>query len=185
VRQDADVEHVRVREDDVRPLADLPAPLARRIAVVDCRAEPLQPELGERASLILRERLRRVEVQRARLRIARYRVEDRKVEGERLPRRGPGRDDDVLATLRSFPCLGLVAVQRGDAGTQKRRRDPWVEVVGKRLDACLTCRLGSAVRDLLALEKIAPARRDGGQSARRSPEQTRFIQLMPPSPISA
>ena len=28
VREDADVEHVRVREDEVRPLADLPAPLA-------------------------------------------------------------------------------------------------------------------------------------------------------------
>ena len=37
VRQDPDVEHVRVREDDVRPLADLPAPLGLGVAVVDRR----------------------------------------------------------------------------------------------------------------------------------------------------
>jgi len=70
--------------------------------------------------LILRERFRRVEVQRPGLRIARYRVEDREVERERLPRRGPGRDDDVLAALRGFPYLGLVAVERGDAGSDER-----------------------------------------------------------------
>ena len=39
VREDADVEHVRVREDDVRPLADLPAPLGLGVAVVDRRAQ--------------------------------------------------------------------------------------------------------------------------------------------------
>ena len=53
VREDADVEHVRVRQHDVRPLADLPPALARRVAVVDRGAEPLQPELGERARLVL------------------------------------------------------------------------------------------------------------------------------------
>ena len=155
VREDADVEHVGVREDDVRPLADLPAPLARRVAVVDRRAETLQPELGERARLILRERLRRVEVERARLRVARDRVEDGEVEGERLPRRGSGRDDDVLAALRGLPRLGLVAVERGDAGRDERRGDPWVEVVRERLERRLSSRLDARVRDLLAFEEIA------------------------------
>ena len=42
VRQDADVEHVRVREDEVRPLADLPAALARRVAVVDRGPQALE-----------------------------------------------------------------------------------------------------------------------------------------------
>ncbi len=88
VREDADVEHVRVREHDVRPLADLPASFRRRVAVVDRGPESLEPELRERAGLILRERLRRVEVERPGLRIARDRVEDGKVERERLPRRG-------------------------------------------------------------------------------------------------
>ena len=36
-RQDADVEHVRVRQHEVRPAADLAAPLGRRVAVVDRR----------------------------------------------------------------------------------------------------------------------------------------------------
>ena len=99
VREDADVEHVGVRQDDVRPLADLPAPLARRVAVVDRGPQALQPELRERAGLVLRERLRRVEVERPRLRLARDRVEHGQVERERLSRGRAGRDDDVLATL--------------------------------------------------------------------------------------
>ena len=37
VREHADVEHVGVREDQVRPLADLPAPVALGVAVVDRR----------------------------------------------------------------------------------------------------------------------------------------------------
>ena len=152
------MEHVRVREDDVRPLADLPAPLGRRVAVVDRRPQPLQPELGERARLILRERLRRIEVERPRLRIARDRVEDRQVEGERLPRRRAGRDDDVLAALRRLPRLGLVAVERGDPVRDERGGDARIEVVGKRLERRLARRLDSRVRDLLALEQIRPAR---------------------------
>ena len=160
VREDADVEHVRVREDDVRPLADLPAPLARRVAVVDRGPEPLQPELRERARLILRERLRRVEVERACLRLARDRVEDGQVERERLPRRGAGRDDDVLAALRGLPGLGLVSVERRDAGRDERGRDARVEVVRQRLELRLARGLDTRVRDLLALEEVRPARGD-------------------------
>ena len=161
VREDADVEHVRVREHDVRPLADLPAALARRVAVVDRRPEPLQPELGERARLVLRERLRRVEVERARLRLARDRVEDGEVERERLPGRRARRDDDVLAALRGLPRLRLVPEERGDAVRDERGGDARVEIVGERLEPRLARRLDSAVRDLLALEQIGPARRDG------------------------
>ena len=42
-RQHADVEHVGVREHEVRPLADLPAPLLRRVAVVDRGAHAAAP----------------------------------------------------------------------------------------------------------------------------------------------
>ena len=66
VRQHADVEHVRVREDHVRPLADLPAPLGGRVAVVDRGPQLRHAVAGERPGLVLRERLRRVEVERAR-----------------------------------------------------------------------------------------------------------------------
>ena len=49
VREHADVEHVGVREDQVRPLADLPAPVAFGVAVVDRRLHARHGELGERA----------------------------------------------------------------------------------------------------------------------------------------
>ena len=165
VGEDADVEHVRVRQHEVRPLADLPAALARRVAVVDRRPQPLQPELGERAGLILRERLRRVEVERARLRLARDRVEHGEVERERLPGGRAGRDDDVLAAPRRLPGLRLVAVERGDAGPDERGGDARIEVVGQRLELRLARRLDAAVRDLLALEEIRPARCDVGRHA--------------------
>ena len=143
----------------VRPLADLPAPLGRRVAVVDRRAEPLEPELGERARLVLRERLRRVEVERARLRLARDRVEHREVEGERLPGRRAGRDDDVLAALRGLPGLGLVAESDGDAG---RRRAPRRRAGRGRREAARRARRGR----LDAASTRAPRPRAGRPSGR-------------------
>jgi hypothetical protein len=82
VGEHADVEHVRVGEDQVGALADRAALLARGVAVVDRVAQEPATELGELARLILGERLGRVEVERARRRVARERVEHRHVEGE-------------------------------------------------------------------------------------------------------
>ncbi len=94
VGEDADVEHVGVGEHDVRPPADVRARLARGVAVVDRRAHaPGQAEGRERARLVLGERLRRVEVQRAGFRVAAEHVERRQVEAQRLARGGPGGDD--------------------------------------------------------------------------------------------
>ena len=94
----------------VRP--DLRPALGLGVAVVDRRAEPRQAEAGEAPRLVLGERLRRVEVERARRRLARDRVEDGEVERERLPRRGARRHDDVLAPSRRLPRLGLMGVER-------------------------------------------------------------------------
>ena len=160
VREDADVEHVRVREHDVRPLADLPASLRGRVAVVDRGPEPLEPELRERSGLILRERLRRVEVDRPGLRIARDRVEDGEVERERLPRGRAGRDDDVLAAPRGLPRFGLVPEERRDARRDEGGSDARIEVVGKRLERRLARGLDARVRDLLAFEQVGPAGRE-------------------------
>ena len=165
VREDADVEHVRIREDEVRPLADLPAPLAGGVAVVDRRPEPLQSECRECSSLILRERLGGVEVEGPRLGLAHYRVEHGKVEGERLSGRGARRDDDVLAAAGRLPGLRLVAVEGGDPVRGERGGDARIEVVGKRLEPRLARRLDPAVRDLLAVEKVGPAGRDLGGHA--------------------
>ena len=160
VREHADVEHVRVREQRVRPLPDLPTALGRRVAVVDRRPEPLQPELRERAGLILGERLRGVEVEHSRLRLARDRVEHRQVERERLPRGRAGGDDDVLTALRGLPGLGLMPEERGDPRRDEGGRDERVEIVGERFERRVARGLDTRVRDLLALEQISPADRD-------------------------
>ena len=129
VREDADVEHVGVREDRVRGPADVRPPLDRRVAVVDRRAEAAQAERGEPARLVLRERLRRIEVERPRRRLARDRVERRQREREGLPRRRPGRDDDVLAARDRLPRLRLVRVEAGDAAPLERLGERRVQLV--------------------------------------------------------
>ena len=71
VGQDPEVQHVGVGEHDVRAPADLRARLARRVAVVDRRAHlRAEAEGRERARLVLGERLGRIEVERARARVA-------------------------------------------------------------------------------------------------------------------
>ena len=82
------------------------------------------------ARLVPRQRLRRIEVERACGRIPGERVEHRQVERERLPARGPGRDDRVSAVGRR-ERLRLVGVELadaaftddlGDGGMQLRRQ---------------------------------------------------------------
>ena len=161
VREHADVEHVGVREDQVRPLADLPAPVALGVAVVDRRLHARHGELGERAQLVLRERLRRVEVQRSGLRLTRERVEHRQVEGEGLAARRARRDDHVLAARRRLPRVRLVRVERVVA---EPLADARVELVRDRREAGRPWRLGAGVGDLLAFEQLRPARRPGRHS---------------------
>ena len=155
-REDPDVEHVRVRQEDVRPLADLPALLGLRVAVVDRRLHALQPERLQRPCLILSERLRRVEVERAALRLAREQVEHRQVEREALAARGAGRDDQVPAGPRRLPRLGLVAPERRDPEPDERGGDTRIEVVRKRLGAPHARRLRTEVGEFLALEDLQP-----------------------------
>jgi hypothetical protein len=64
VRQDADVQHVRVRQDDVRLAAHLGPQRCRRIAVVGCRVDAAQLEGTDLPELILGQRLGRVQEQR-------------------------------------------------------------------------------------------------------------------------
>ena len=162
MREDADVEHVRVREDHVRPLANLPAPVGRRVAVVDRRADARCAELAERASLVLRESLRRVEVESPVLRASRDRVEDREVERERLSRGRPGREDQVLSARGRIPGRTLVGVQLVEG---KRRAQRRMELLRQRVGA----RLGGGylldVRNLLAAGEVVPQRRADRHSA--------------------
>jgi hypothetical protein len=115
VWEHADMEHVRVGQDEVRPLADLPAPLRLGVSVVDRGTDPLRAKLAERADLVLRERLRRVEVERPQLGLDRERGQHRQVEREALPARGSRCDRNVLAALGRLPGRGLVRVEPVDA----------------------------------------------------------------------
>jgi hypothetical protein len=71
IGQDPDVQHVGIRENQIRAAANLRTGLARGVTVVDRRSHPVpQPERVERSCLVLCERLRRIEVERSRLGIA-------------------------------------------------------------------------------------------------------------------
>ena len=113
VRQNSHVEHVRVRENDVGPLADLPATIRRGVAVVDRGADVRGVQLRERARLVLRQRLRGVEVERPGLRFTGDRVQHRQVEAERLPGCRARGQDHVLAAPGCVPGCALVEVELG------------------------------------------------------------------------
>ena len=156
VRQHAHVEHVRVGEDQVRPLAHLPAALGRRVTVVDRGAELRQAEGAERSELILRQGLRRIEVERALLRLPRERVQHGQIEREGLAARRAGGDDEVLPSLRRLPRRRLVCVEGLDSLRVERFANPRMEVVRQRREPGLASRFGAQIGELLAGEQIVP-----------------------------
>ena len=156
------MDHVRVRQDRVRPLADLPALLGRGVAVVDRRPELRHPECVQRSELILGERFGRVEVEHAVARCAHERVEHGQVEGERLPGCRAGRDDQVLAARRRLPRRALVDVEGLDPDRRRGRADR------TRPGAALCGLRGSflaAVGELLTLEQLVRDAKGDAQSA--------------------
>ena len=163
-RQDADVEHVGVREHEVRPAADLAPPLGGRVAVVDRRADRGDAERAERARLVLRERLRRVEVEGACVPVGGERVEDRQVEGKRLARCGARGDDDVAAAPRRAVRLGLMRVELVDAAARERFPHSRLERGGQRRRPRLARGLGCEVGELVPREQVVPG---GGGGAHR------------------
>ena len=84
VGQDSDVEHVGVREHQVRAPTKRRSILAGRVAVVDRLPKRREAKLRELARLVLGERLGRVEVKRATRGVATQVVEDGEVEAKRL-----------------------------------------------------------------------------------------------------
>ena len=131
VGQHAEVEHVRVREDHVRAAPDLAALLARRVAVVDRRPGALDAERVQRPCLVLRERLGRIEVERAGAGVAAQRVERRELEAERLAA-GRARRDDRGPRPRGVQRLGLVRPELVHPAGAQRGRDVRVQLAGQR-----------------------------------------------------
>ena len=146
--QDPDVEHVRVGEHEVGPATDLAPPLRRSIPVVDRRADSCEPELAERTGLVLRERLRRIEVERARVPVGGKCVEHRQVEGERLAGCRTRRDDHVAAAARRRIRLGLVPVELVDHAARERLPQCGVERGGEGRRSSLAGRLDREVGEL-------------------------------------
>ena len=105
------MEHVRVRDDNVTGAANRRPHSGRRVAVVRIRLEidvDILREAHELGELILGERLRREDVERAGRRILGDRVDDRQVVAEGLPARGRRDDDGVLSGVGAFERVGLV-----------------------------------------------------------------------------
>ena len=107
VGEDPEVQHVRVGEDDVAVAADRGALLSRGVAVVDREPGVLDVERVERARLVLRERLGRVEVERAGAAVAAQHVEGGELEAQRLAGGGAG-GHDRRAGPAGVDRLGLV-----------------------------------------------------------------------------
>jgi hypothetical protein len=130
VGEDPRVEHVGVRDHDVAGLADLPARFAGGVAVVgeglDVGAER-RDEAVQLLHLVLRERLRRKEVEGAGVRAGEDRLEDGQVVAEGLPGGGRRDDDDILPRERRLDRLGLVRVEPLDPVSAKRLGEPRVE----------------------------------------------------------
>ena len=157
--KDPGVEHVGVRDDDMTGAADRGAHGGRGVAVVRVRLELdvyVLSEPLELAELILGERLRREDVERARGRVLRDRVDDRQVVAQRLAARGRGDDDGVLAGVRGLERVGLVRVKREDAPASQRRRDPAVQPSRELRVARATRRDALPARDHLLELGIAP-----------------------------
>ena len=157
------MDHVRVGEDHVRPLADLPPLLGRSVAVVDGGLEPGNAQRGQRAELVLGERLRRVEVESAALRVAGQLVEHREIEGERLPRRSAGRHEHVRSARAASHTCPLVGVE---PGTPTASRDARVELVRQRRGRA--SRAGSVTRCASSSPASSPSQRSTSTAQRRS-----------------
>ena len=91
-------------------------------------------ELMELGQLILRQRLRGKEIQRARRRVVQNAMQDGRVVAERLSRRG-GRDDDRVSTReRVLNRFRLMEVEAVDASRAQRLLQPGIKRLGKRFE---------------------------------------------------
>src|SRR3954469_1900500 len=133
-------------------------------------AREARAQLVDLASLVLGERLRRIEVKRARLAVAGERVEYRQVERERLAGGRSGRDDRV-ALSRRRECLRLVRVELRDARSLERLSQLWMEAGRERLDLRRLRAVARLAHELLVaalLEEGVPggSRADDGHAHR-------------------
>ena len=163
VGQDADVQHVRVGEDEVAAAADRRPLLARGVAVVDRLAQPRRAQRRQLARLVLGQRLGRVEVEGAALGVAGDPVEHRQVEGEALARGGAAGDHQVRGG-GGLQRLALVRVEALDPAAPQRLDEAGVERARQRRPAAPPAPPRSSRRR---------CGRRGGRGRSRSPKVSR------------
>ena len=170
VRQDARVQHVGVGHDDRATFTRRAPRVARRVAVVDDARDAqlgLGDQLAQAGLLIARQRLGRIEVERARFRLTSERLEHRQVKTKALPAGGGRGDHEVPPGHRQVEGLGLMGVELGHSSRRERAPEPRVEggrkgrrVARGRTEAPIGCQA-----------RLHVARRqpvlDGGVDARR------------------
>ena len=168
VGKDADVQHVRVGEDEIRALSDRRPLALGSVTVVDRVPKGGHAQLGQRPRLILCERLGRVQIQRPGPRVGGEHVQRREVEAERLAARRAGRHDRVAAFHHALPRVGLVRIERVDAGVCERLLHGRVQLVRDRAEEGLLRELLSGRDQPLVLagdqpfERIGPVADSGG-----------------------
>ena len=137
VRQDPRMQHVGVAQHDVRARADRPARVLRRVAVVGEDADVglgrlvhMRRQFVELGQLVLRQRLGRKQVDRARGRVRQDRAQDRRVVAQGLARGRRRGDDDVVAAEGMGQRGGLMRVELRDAARFERRPQSRVHQFG-------------------------------------------------------
>ena len=134
VREQREVQHVRVRHHQVGVLPDQGTLGARRVPVVHRRLHLRDRERAHSAELVARQGLRREQVERRRRRSLDGLGSERQVVDERLPARGPRGHDQVAAEGEHLEPCRLMRVQPFDTDEPHplthQRRDPR----GERLD---------------------------------------------------
>ena len=139
------MQHLRVREHDVRVLAGPGPVVGRSVAVVGHRAQAGDEPRAQRPELVLGERLGREHEQRGVRLVAHDGVDDRELVAERLPGRGAGGDDDVATVVERVDRRRLVRPEPVDAPGLEPLDDLGVKRVGELGHAGLACRERSPV----------------------------------------
>ena len=127
-RKETEMDHIRIRQQDPDVFLDN-APVSRvGIAVED---RDLRTEFGEEATecrqLVLRQRFRRKDQQRAVDRRQQRLLKDRNLVAEALPARRPCGDDDVVMVINSGQRLGLMTIDAEDPAFGEAEPDPRVD----------------------------------------------------------
>jgi hypothetical protein len=135
IRQDREVQHVGVREDEVRVLPDQRPLGLRRVAVVGGRADLRELQRAHGAQLIPRQGLRGEQVDRGGLRDRDGGLGEREVVDERLAARGAGGQDHVAAGPQRLEPTFLVRIEAVDP-EQPDPRDDELREVGRERGEC-------------------------------------------------